>query len=1275
MYNSVKNKAICIYAIIQIIGAYCVNGQSNKNYVKEYSAREAITTDLKNKSKESVNTSTTFFDGLGRFDQNVIKEASPSGKDVVIFKEYDGLGRVEKEYLPYVSTEENGNYKAINGNTINNFYDGTDASGKPIASTSNAYSQMLYEASPLNRTLEQAAPGNDWQINAGKTIKRKYLINSLSEQVVNWSYQGQKLINKGYYSTGALLKSEILDEDDNKVVEFKNGFGQIILKRNYESASNYLETYYVYDWRDNLVMVLPPEFNKQENSEIWNGDGELIDSDMVMTSVPATSINYSISNEGSLTLQNVTITANNNYIFTAKALQQSPSQKYLDLFAFQYKYDGRNRMVEKKVPGAAWVYMVYDNRDRLVLTQDGVQSESQKWSYTKYDALNRPIITGIFQASGSFNQSQMQSTVNSFYDGVGNVNSKFYEDRGNSLYQYTNRSYPTEASTANVLTVTYYDTDFTIGDGIRNSQFNTSYGYTGENEFGGVSSSIHGLEIGGYTRILNADGTYGNMLAFKNYYDSRQRLIHTIGDHHLNGRVRTSIVYDFVGNVTKTKEEYLGIAGGNQTIITRNEYDHAGRLLKQYHKLNTNPEVNIASLSYNEVGEMVSKILGGNIQKVDYRYNARGWLTSINGGTSFDDASDKFGMSLKYGSQGATGHKYYNGNIGGMDWKSVATAGNNNTKRYDFDYDGVNRLEAAFYNEGITEAGFYTVDNIAYDANGNIESLRRKNNNNIWDNMAYDYEGNQLTRVEDIGNKDYGFVDIASSAGTREYIYDENGNMTEDKNKEITRIEYNYLNLPRLVEKVNGDKVEYIYDAAGTKLKKVAKNGANTDVTDYIGGMHLTDGSLDFIMHTEGSFDYATQEYQYNLKDHLGNVRVTLAGEISTAETFQDNKTYSFKDEGMSLGLFSSSTTGQIFTFSIEAKSENTRGGSIRIYQGTKQIHFIGVTNQNFQVFNFEKLLTESGGIRILMTANSEVAATSFRNINAELSEVSLEVVRRDDYYPFGLTFNSYQRSYSKANNYKFNGIERDEILELDMAFYRSYDPAIGRWLQIDPKASERESPYVGFANMPNFYIDPLGDTIFINNTGYITRNDESDNLVYTSNNNGELQFLGEIGGEINVDDIYSNLLDQNMEESSGMINPFDFRAKVTDGGDWDLKNDKNSIFGLGNDGETSFNFKGEQMESQDIGNHHFGAVALANPVISNLLGEEGILKQAGQNQMSKPGMSKPEWQNYKEVTRYTFGRSGQVHTYTEKVLQPPYGDDPRDQKFIIQGFNYYKKK
>jgi len=82
---------------------------------------------------------------------------------------------------------------------------------------------------------------------------------------------------------------------------------------------------------------------------------------------------------------------------------------------------------------------------------------------------------------------------------------------------------------------------------------------------------------------------------------------------------------------------------------------------------------------------------------------------------------------------------------------------------------------------------------------------------------------------------------------------------------------------------------------------------------------------------------------------------------------------------------------------------------------------------------------------------------------------------------------NGQENRSTGVENFLFNGIERETELDLgwDLAFFRSYDPTIGRWNQIDPKASERESPYVGFSNMPNFYIDPLGDTIDISNSSF----------------------------------------------------------------------------------------------------------------------------------------------------------------------------------------------
>jgi len=68
-----------------------------------------------------------------------------------------------------------------------------------------------------------------------------------------------------------------------------------------------------------------------------------------------------------------------------------------------------------------------------------------------------------------------------------------------------------------------------------------------------------------------------------------------------------------------------------------------------------------------------------------------------------------------------------------------------------------------------------------------------------------------------------------------------------------------------------------------------------------------------------------------------------------------------------------------------------------------------------------------------------------------------------------------------KGNRYRYKGIERQEDFGLnwDLAEFRSYDAAIGRWMQVDPIIKFPESPFVGFTNNPISFMDPFGaDTL-----------------------------------------------------------------------------------------------------------------------------------------------------------------------------------------------------
>ena len=71
------------------------------------------------------------------------------------------------------------------------------------------------------------------------------------------------------------------------------------------------------------------------------------------------------------------------------------------------------------------------------------------------------------------------------------------------------------------------------------------------------------------------------------------------------------------------------------------------------------------------------------------------------------------------------------------------------------------------------------------------------------------------------------------------------------------------------------------------------------------------------------------------------------------------------------------------------------------------------------------------------------------------------------------------QNACAGQNQYQFNGIERVEELgvNLDLALFRSFDPAVSRWWQVDPLAELMPdlNPYRVGLNNPIVNADPLG--------------------------------------------------------------------------------------------------------------------------------------------------------------------------------------------------------
>ncbi|MBO9675317.1 MAG: hypothetical protein J7577_17855, partial [Sphingobacteriaceae bacterium] len=109
--------------------------------------------------------------------------------------------------------------------------------------------------------------------------------------------------------------------------------------------------------------------------------------------------------------------------------------------------------------------------------------------------------------------------------------------------------------------------------------------------------------------------------------------------------------------------------------------------------------------------------------------------------------------------------------------------------------------------------------------------------------------------------------------------------------KDIT-LGYNFLNLPQTVS--GSQNLTYTYNAAGEKLQKQA--GGTT--TNYLDGIQYTNNSIDFIQTEEGLARRSgnSYSYEYNLSDHLGNVRVTFYQNPTTnqLEVLQRDDYYAF---------------------------------------------------------------------------------------------------------------------------------------------------------------------------------------------------------------------------------------------------------------------------------------------------------------------------------------------------------------------------------------------
>ena len=270
-------------------------------------------------------------------------------------------------------------------------------------------------------------------------------------------------------------------------------------------------------------------------------------------------------------------------------------------------------------------------------------------------------------------------------------------------------------------------------------------------------------------------------------------------------------------------------------------------------------------------------------------------------------------------------------------------------------------------------------------------------------------------------------------------------------------------------------------------------------------------------------------------------------------------------------------------------------------------------------------------------------------------------------YYPFGGFFAD-QGTNSSLQPYKYNGKELDRMHGLDLYDYgfRQYDPVVPMFTQQDPMAEKyyHLSPYVYCGNNPVNYVDLHGDSIVVDKYGENLQVIGKDKNVYIRDN-GKYTLIGEMGDKVNIDIIAGNIFDRNAKKAKAIKNPKTFYDYVKTGGEWDLKNKNGSIWKYARIHDTDFQYGNKLMSVEDVGNYNFGVVAKSYGIPKQI-----ALKGAGYYQIYS-GTSSPNWIAGKLMEISTMTPSGIISTSREHIMLAPYGDDPKDQHWIRQGYKY----
>ena len=555
------------------------------------------------------------------------------------------------------------------------------------------------------------------------------------------------------------------------------------------------------------------------------------------------------------------------------------------MFAYEYRYDDRGRVVKKILPGDAsdgvTVQYWYDKADRTAYMKD--PALGGRYRFYLYDRLGRLCVQGT--CINRFSQHGSMLAAATYANGSGGLCGTGY-------------TAPYAIRLPQIEIVNYYD----------------NYTFTSNNSLSNIMPSVNistdqqRYAVGSLTgQVVYTSG--GHALGTVSVYDRKGRVVRSVRKG-LGGRTEdVSTAYSFTGAVD-TVRAVVAVGYGINFIATTTYSYAKGRKARMAVSVSHGHQMQSRQVeySYDALGRLADKerqLTGTGSSRCRYAYDLHGWPTDITNG--------EFREQLLY-ADGLDGG-CWNGNVSTVKWRS----GNANIDvGYNLTYDGSNRLCRALFGTGDNLMGNrgYFSESAEYDCNGNVTRLRRSGLTDnlhggfrLVDDLHMTYEGNMLTSVCDsASHMTYANATDFNGVRGREYpiTYDGAGALVSDAGRRMARVDYDLMGNPLRIQFTDGSVTRYIYSATGEKLRVfhltavpnitvamgqtrelVPSEILSADSTDYLLGGTLTmrDGRIDRYLFDEGycqampSAINASQDYftfYYFDRDHLGSVRQVI---------------------------------------------------------------------------------------------------------------------------------------------------------------------------------------------------------------------------------------------------------------------------------------------------------------------------------------------------------------------------------------------------------------